>query len=1193
MIDLQLYRIRIGQNQNYGGGKNNNNNNIFNLRHMSDTNLFEGSDIFCNPVNVIVCLLYMYFIIFVCLCSMSVVFSLSRKMAPCRIHISLHPRPSFRLCNITNIFIKNAFCLLFSYIFKSFQTKNARIRKYYLYKLLLGPNNLKSKYQLGRLTKISQSLFLWFAILNFLLITIVNPALHNPGPRRNNSVKSKGRPLTVFYNNVQGLINANELGSNSPPLNMTKIHELHGYIFTHKPDIIILNETWLKKSILDTEILPDVYKTIRVDRSGETHPWDPGNPKKFRKNGGGVLIAHRNDIEIESTRVGVIKVQAEILTLNLKLPSDKKLTLSTLYRVGNLGIDNFEAVKKYFTTLASKKKLNKHVLIGDFNFPEIKWPDPLTSVDLHKKFLDFLMVDLAHSQLITESTHKSGNTLDLLFTNIPEIIKNISVLGRNEACLSDHSGITFEIKIDVSLKKTVKRKVFNYSKANWKDLNFDLKRIDWVTLIGSCDPHVSWIIFKNILNALSEKHIPKMSLTNQFQAPWYDSECDKLLRKKEKCRKKANSPSGTEVDHNNFRNYRRDFRKLMNKKMRLNIEDDNDPSLISKKFHKHVKSKSKSTRIPETVWYKNKFRNKLADQADLFNNFFYEQFSDSSKYDINIDMKNDKFGDLKFHELDTLLLLRDINPAKAAGPDGFHGTLLKNCASSLAKPLTILFNVSYVTGCIPDDWKLASIVPVHKKGDKGSVENYRPISLTSLFMKIFEKCITNQLFAACEDLLDPRQHGFLKSKSCTTQMIPFTYDLALTLNNKSKTDIVYFDFAKAFDSVSHDLILKKLKNDFNVDGIMLRFIKSFLQGRQQQVVIGGLTSPALPVKSGVPQGSILGPLLFVIFVNDMFACVSEGTNIALYADDTKIWREIHSSIDHFILQDDIDKLSQWSIINKMKFHHSKCKVLSVSNQRNILHNLPFTIFQYKLGDKYIEYVNSHNDLGVSVNEKLTWTEQCNKLISQANSKLGLLMRTCHFTMNKSQKRAFYLSVVRSIFEHCSIIWHPTSSNQISMFEAIQKKAVKWIEGRRHDHYSDTEFFEKQKQLDILPIKFKFVLNDLILYYKIIKSLVYIKFPDHFSFLKADQAICTRESSVLVNKTVRVEKLVTDKIAVIDTTRMTCAIRPDCDSFKNCYFYRTMTLWNKLPCSIRQSLTISKFKSELIKFLWLADLHWPD
>ena len=377
-----------------------------------------------------------------------------------------------------------------------------------------------------------------------------------------------------------------------------------------------------------------------------------------------------------------------------------------------------------------------------------------------------------------------------------------------------------------------------------------------------------------------------------------------------------------------------------------------------------------------------------------------------------------------FMDLDVLLILKKLNHSKAAGPDGIDGTILKNCAPAIARPLTLLFNTSFVNGCIPDEWKLASVVPVHKKDDKGCVENYRPISLTCLIMKVFERCIQKELYAACAGLLDSRQHGFLSEKSCTTQMVPFIDDLTSALNSKVRSDIVYFDFAKAFDSVSHDLILHKLKNFYGIDGRMLRFIKSYLQGRQQQVVIDGAVSNKLPVMSGVPQGSILGPLLFVLFMNDIFSCISEGTNIALYADDTKIWRRITCYEDHHILQSDIDRLFAWSIANKVTFHPSKCKALSVTKQKNILDNLPFNIFWYNLGQNCIEYVTSHRDLGVEITSKLSWGNHCSQLAKQADMKLGLLRRTFHFTRNKRQKRTFYLTIVRSIFEHCSIIWYP-------------------------------------------------------------------------------------------------------------------------------------------------------------------------
>ena len=187
----------------------------------------------------------------------------------------------------------------------------------------------------------------------------------------------------------------------------------------------------------------------------------------------------------------------------------------------------------------------------------------------------------------------------------------------------------------------------------------------------------------------------------------------------------------------------------------------------------------------------------------------------------------------------------------------------------------------------------------------------------------------------CEHKINQNQHGFLPAKSCTTQMIPFCDSLAITINDLSTTDVIYFDFAKAFDSVNHDIILHKLKYDFHIDGMLLKFLVNYLKDRKQSVVIGGSNSDTIPVTSGVPQGSILGPLLFVLFINDLSDKISQGTNIALYADDTKIWRRIDSHNDQSILQGDINSLSEWANLNKMS---SKKMQGSISNTvaKNIL-----------------------------------------------------------------------------------------------------------------------------------------------------------------------------------------------------------------------------------------------------------------
>ena len=175
----------------------------------------------------------------------------------------------------------------------------------------------------------------------------------------------------------------------------------------------------------------------------------------------------------------------------------------------------------------------------------------------------------------------------------------------------------------------------------------------------------------------------------------------------------------------------------------------------------------------------------------------------------------------------------------------------------------------------------------------------------------------------------------------------------------------------------------------------------------------------------------------------MHSYIDQYTNIALYADDTKIWRRIVHYYDSYALQNDINSLNSWAMKNKMKFHPDKCKVLSITDER-ILHTLPFDRFPYTLGNTCLEYVNYEKDLGVYVNNKLKWSLQCSTLISKATNMLNRVRRTCHFTKNQAQKRVLYLTLVRSQLEHCSVVWRPTQETLISKIEAVQRRAVKWI-----------------------------------------------------------------------------------------------------------------------------------------------------
>ena len=538
-------------------------------------------------------------------------------------------------------------------------------------------------------------------------------------------------------------------------------------------------------------------------------------------------------------------------------------------------------------------------------------------------------------------------------------------------------------------------------------------------------------------------------------------------------------------------------------------------------------------------------------------------------YNIDIDFSYDHLYEIYFSPSHISTLLKNLNVNKAQGPDEIHGRILKNCCDSLNEPLTILFEKSYRTGSIPQKWKLANIVPVHKKGSKADVKNYRPISLTSIVMKIYERIIRDELLSRCGHLIDNRQHGFMFHKSCNTQLVTFCDSLALSLNDNIRTNVVYFDFQKAFDSVNHDIILQKLKYQYNIDGKLLQFFVNYLKGRFQQVVIGNEKSKTQAVTSGVPQGSIVGPILFVLFINDITSNLTPGTNISLYADDTKIWRRIKTQDDHWILQSDINRLENWATINKMKFHPDKTNILSVSNS-----TITDNSFIYTIGSIPIEYTPCQKDLGIKIVSKLIWTEHSNFIYSKANQKLGLLKRTCNFVSNTRKRRSLYLTQVRSQFEHCPIVWRPFSTACLDRLETIQKRGFKWILNDISASLSSIlQYLQKCKELDILPIKVRFDLKDLIFFHEIFYGFSIIKFPEYLTLFNGSRLRqCHWDNlSVCSNVQPRLPQNLTS-----DNTNI---------GISKSFFYRAHLLWNNLPLTLRQIESPIKFKSKLIEYLW--------
>ena len=843
-----------------------------------------------------------------------------------------------------------------------------------------------------------------------------------------------------------------------------------------------------------------------------------------------------------------------------------KFIICTCYRVGTLGFANHEKILGSLKSLFQRRGLSKIFILGDFNLTGVSWSTLTGSCPIEQSFVESF-IDLGLQQCVLPPTHCKGKTLDLLLTNSVSNINDLLVGERDSVCKSDHFPINFKINIKVNRKKPAKRVCYNYKNVNWERLNHELQHTDWDGLLNCTEPEIGWKKFKDKLFNVTDKYVKKCSVKTDGQDPWFDSDCYDAWRKKIRLHKDRHKSDRAEIA---FTLARKNFKNVVAQKMRETLNESDDSALITKKCWSYVKSKTASQRIPEFVSFKGIVRNCPEDQANLFNEFFFEQFSEESIYDIDIDYSNDWRFDIEFDHQRVRKILSNINSNKAYGPDGIHGKLLKNCAAGLAYPLSLLFHSCYNIGTLPREWKLGHIVPIYKKGDKHEVSNYRPISLTCLIMKVLERIIKDELLALTNGMIKDEQHGFRAERSCATNLVGLCDSLALSLNDNIRTDVIYFDFAKAFDSVNHDLILLKLKSKFGIDGRLLKFITDYLRDRQQQVLISGKFSSMKNARSGVPQGSILGPLLFIIFIDDIAGGISPGTHLSLYADDTKIWRQIFSDTDILRLQKDIDYLHDWSLSNKMRFHPDKCKVLSVtgkvSEALSLLSVLPFYNFIYSMGGISLDYVEFEKDLGVIVTKNLNWQEQCSKVLSKANQKLGMARRNCYFVQDENRRRVLYLTLVRSLFEHCSVIWRPVTKSQISKLEGLQKRAIKWILHEEYSSYSQSTYIQKCRQLKIMPIEDRFDFLDLIFFFKVVKQLIPVTLPSYLQPFQGQSRL---------------------RSCHMDPLCFTTSVLPRASSnaFAKNFFFRTHTKWNHIPLVIREIESITEFKSKLSTYMW--------
>jgi len=491
-------------------------------------------------------------------------------------------------------------------------------------------------------------------------------------------------------------------------------------------------------------------------------------------------------------------------------------------------------------------------------------------------------------------------------------------------------------------------------------------------------------------------------------------------------------------------------------------------------------------------------------------------------------------------------LLANLNSSKAAGPDSIRPTVLKELREEIADLITALFQKSLTTGNIPRDWTSANVCPVYKKGDTSDPANYRPISLTCILCKTLEHIIASHLSShfTTHNILYNLQHGFRERRSCETQLIELTDYLVKNLSSGKQTDLILLDFSKAFDKVNHLKLLHTLQ-EHGVCPQILNWIKSFLIGRRQTVVVDGDCSSEVPVTSGVPQGSVLGPLCFLLYINQLPSHVLKS-EVRLFADDTAVYLTINSHSDPSTLQQDLDNMVIWEKQWDMEFNPSKCQVIHVTKNKNVIKH------QYLLHGQILESASNAKYLGLDLSSDLSFNTHINRITSQANRSLGFIKRNIT-TKNKKVRELAYKSLVRPQVEYASTIWSPYTKSKIHQVEMVQRRTARWV---TNDYSPLSSVTAMQEVLGWRSLEHRRLDCRLIMFYKIYHNLVAIRLP---SYIQTPQRL-SRHMHPLSLRQIQVSS----------------------DYHKYSFFPHSVVLWNNLPGHIATLPDLEQFKRAVAK-----------
>lgn len=822
--------------------------------------------------------------------------------------------------------------------------------------------------------------------------------------------------LSIYYQNVRGL--------------NTKLNILYNSLTASSYDILALSETWLDSNIENSEIVHENYVLFRSDRD---------KAATNRSRGGGVMLAVRSSLNA--------------VNLNLKNSSFRELSfidivgvkivlnhyhfyVFALYIPPNMSSDFYNSVFDTFCALNFIYN-SDIIIIGDFNMPgyyshHLNSVSPATQVILN--FQNFLNIEQFNS--IVNSNNK---LLDLVLSNRScRVVEAPDILLEED---SHHPALLIYFNAQSNGTSRDNKKyisyAYNFRKANFPLLYEMFSEVDWNLLYEFSDVHLACEKFYEILEPILNECVPIKRKPNRSYPPWFNSKIIKNIKEKHTAWRLYKS-DGNEEYLKKFKDLRRIVKsdietahRNYNKHVEENIAQN--PS----EFWRYVNMKRNVSNLPKNI----KYNDDIISDPQVISNSFAEYFqqSYSTPEQCNVDNEHNVFNNSylnvrNFTEDEVLKALKKLKPKLTSGPDNIPSFVVRDCAAVFAKPLCLIFNLSLQTSTFPQCWKQSKIIPVFKKGDRSLITNYRPIVILNNFAKVLEMLLYDHIFCHVKHQITEFQHGFYKGRSTVTNLFCLTEFLSDGIDDGSQVDIIYTDFSKAFDKLNHSILLQKL-HTFGFSPDLINYFSSYLNNRTQYVLYCGHKSVEVLPTSGVPQGSNLGPLLFIMFINDIVTDIT--LNCLLYADDLKIFCRITSIEDCLIMQHTLDLINNWCVKNKLLLNPLKCNVLSITTKKTTIK------YDYTLENSVLSRPDTFTDLGVVFDEKLSFTHHINRIIEKSYKSLGFLIRnTLHFS-NATGLKLLYFSIVRSNLEYASLIWSPYYKTHIDNLENIQRRFLKY------------------------------------------------------------------------------------------------------------------------------------------------------